>query len=198
LYVGNLAYGVTDSDLQTMFAAHGTVQSAQVIMDRDTGQSKGFGFVEMGSDKEAAAAITALNGQQSGGRALNVVPDACRVSLDRRVVDGEDPAAVAAAIADLARAASPLPVEVETLLALPAFLERPDAPFVQRLAAWSGEQPRTVTYGTNAIEYGGLASSCVVLGPGSIAQAHGDVEWVEIAELERLAAIYASWWELDG
>ena len=72
LYVGNLAYGVTDSDLQTMFAAHGTVQSAQVIMDRDTGQSKGFGFVEMGSDKEAAAAITALNGQQSGGRALNV------------------------------------------------------------------------------------------------------------------------------
>ena len=64
LYVGNLAYGVTDSDLQTMFAAHGTVQSAQVIMDRDTGRSKGFGFVEMGSDQEAQAAIQGLNGKE--------------------------------------------------------------------------------------------------------------------------------------
>jgi RNA recognition motif-containing protein len=72
LYVGNLAYGVTDSDLEQLFAAHGTVQSAQVIMDRDTGRSKGFGFVEMGSDQEAQAAIAALNGQQSGGRSLTV------------------------------------------------------------------------------------------------------------------------------
>ena len=72
LYVGNLTYGVTDSALEQMFAAHGTVQSAQVIMDRDTGQSKGFGFVEMGSDQEAQAAIAALNGQQSGGRSLTV------------------------------------------------------------------------------------------------------------------------------
>src|SRR5262245_7021592 len=72
LYVGNLAYGVTDSDLQQLFGAHGTVQSAQVIMDRDTGRSKGFGFVEMGSDQEAQAAITALNGKQQDGRALTV------------------------------------------------------------------------------------------------------------------------------
>jgi RNA recognition motif-containing protein len=72
LYVGNLGYGVTDSDLETMFAAHGTVQSAQIIMDRDTGRSKGFGFVEMGSDQEAQAAIAALNGQDSGGRPLTV------------------------------------------------------------------------------------------------------------------------------
>lgn len=72
LYVGNLGYGVTDGDLETMFAAHGTVQSAQIIMDRDTGRSKGFGFVEMGSDQEAQAAIAALNGQDSGGRALTV------------------------------------------------------------------------------------------------------------------------------
>ncbi len=72
LYVGNLAYSVTDSDLQTMFAAHGTVTSAQVIMDRDTGRSKGFGFVEMGSDQEAQNAIKGLNGQQSDGRALTV------------------------------------------------------------------------------------------------------------------------------
>jgi cold-inducible RNA-binding protein len=72
LYVGNLSYDVTDSDLQTMFAAHGTVQSAQVIMDRDTNRSKGFGFVEMNSADEAQAAIKALNGQESNGRALTV------------------------------------------------------------------------------------------------------------------------------
>ena len=72
LYVGNLAYGVTDSDLETMFAAHGTVQSAQVIMDRDTGRSKGFGFVEMKTEQEAQAAITALNGKDADGRALKV------------------------------------------------------------------------------------------------------------------------------
>ena len=72
LYVGNLTYEVTDSTLEQMFAAHGTVQSAQVIMDRDTGRSKGFGFVEMSSDQEAQAAITALNGQQVGGRTLTV------------------------------------------------------------------------------------------------------------------------------
>src|SRR5262245_29808432 len=72
LYVGNLSYGVTDSDLSAMFEAHGTVQSAQVIMDRDTGRSKGFGFVEMGSDQEAQAAIAALNGKDSGGRSLTV------------------------------------------------------------------------------------------------------------------------------
>jgi RNA recognition motif-containing protein len=72
LYVGNLAYGVTDSDLEQMFAAHGTVQSAQVIMDRDTGRSKGFGFVEMGSDQEAQTAIAAMNGKEVEGRSLTV------------------------------------------------------------------------------------------------------------------------------
>jgi RNA recognition motif-containing protein len=72
LYVGNLPYGVSDSDLQRIFEPHGTVQSAQVIMDRDTGRSKGFGFVEMGSDSEAQAAIQALNGTDMDGRALTV------------------------------------------------------------------------------------------------------------------------------
>jgi len=72
LYVGNLSYDVDSSALEELFAAHGTVQSAQIISDRDTGRSKGFGFVEMGSDEEAQAAIAALNGQQHGGRALTV------------------------------------------------------------------------------------------------------------------------------
>ena len=72
LYVGNLSYDVTDSDLQTLFSPHGSVQSAQVIMDRDSGHSKGFGFVEMNNGDEAQAAIQGLNGQQSNGRALTV------------------------------------------------------------------------------------------------------------------------------
>jgi RNA recognition motif-containing protein len=72
LYVGNLTFGVTDSELEQLFAAHGTVTSAQVIMDRDTGRSKGFGFVEMGSDQEAQAAAAALNGKDMNGRALTV------------------------------------------------------------------------------------------------------------------------------
>src|SRR5687767_2042505 len=72
LYVGNLNYEVTGSDLEQLFAQHGTVQSAEVIADRDTGRSKGFGFVQMGSDDEAQAAIAALNGQQHNGRALTV------------------------------------------------------------------------------------------------------------------------------
>ena len=72
LYVGNLGYSVTDSDLQKLFEAHGTVESAQVIMDRDSGRSKGFGFIEMKTEAEAQAAIAALNGQEVGGRALTV------------------------------------------------------------------------------------------------------------------------------
>ena len=72
IYVGNLSYDVTDATLQALFAPHGAVQSAQVIMDRETGRSKGFGFVEMGTDDEARAAIAALNGQDNGGRALTV------------------------------------------------------------------------------------------------------------------------------
>lgn len=72
LYVGNLPYGISTSDLERVFQEHGTVESAQVIMDRDTGRSKGFGFVEMGSDQEAQQAIQALNGQDFNGRALTV------------------------------------------------------------------------------------------------------------------------------
>jgi cold-inducible RNA-binding protein len=72
LYVGNLAYSVTDGSLEQMFAGYGNVQSARVILDRVTRRSKGFGFVEMGSDQEAQAAITALNGQQVDGCSLTV------------------------------------------------------------------------------------------------------------------------------
>ena len=72
LYVGNLSYNIRDDDLQQAFAQYGSVSSAKVMMDRDTGRSKGFGFVEMGSDAEAQAAINGMNGQSLDGRAIVV------------------------------------------------------------------------------------------------------------------------------
>lgn len=72
LFVGNLPHSMNDADLQNLFESHGTVVSARVIMDRDAGRSKGFGFVEMDSDGEAQEAIDALNGSEVNGRALTV------------------------------------------------------------------------------------------------------------------------------
>ena len=72
LYVGNLPYTVRDEDLQQSFGAFGSITSAKVMMERDTGRSKGFGFVEMGNDAEAQAAIAGMNGQSLGGRAITV------------------------------------------------------------------------------------------------------------------------------
>jgi hypothetical protein len=72
LYVGNLPYTVRDEDLQQAFGEFGSITSAKVMMERDTGRSKGFGFVEMGSDAEAQAAISGMNGQSLGGRSITV------------------------------------------------------------------------------------------------------------------------------
>jgi RNA recognition motif-containing protein len=72
LYVGGLPYAATEQELSDLFAQHGTVTSARIITDKFTGQSRGFGFVEMSSDSEAQAAISALNGAQMGGRTLTV------------------------------------------------------------------------------------------------------------------------------
>jgi len=72
LYVGNLSFDVRNEDLEDAFSAHGSVKSAQVIMDRDTGRSKGFGFVEMSGSEEAAAAISAMNGREFHGRTITV------------------------------------------------------------------------------------------------------------------------------
>lgn len=72
LHVGNLAFSVDSTSLQNLFAQHGAVESAKVIMDRDTGRSKGFAFVEMSSDKEAADCISHLNGHEHEGRRLNI------------------------------------------------------------------------------------------------------------------------------
>lgn len=72
IYVGNLPFSCTDAELRDLFAPHGNVDNASIVMDRETGRSRGFGFVEMGDDTEAQAAIAALNGFNNGGRALTV------------------------------------------------------------------------------------------------------------------------------
>jgi acetylornithine deacetylase/succinyl-diaminopimelate desuccinylase-like protein len=130
----------------------------------------------------------------SGGRGLNVVPDACSVWIDRRVVAGERPDEIVAALRELAERSSPLPVKTEQILAVGAFLQAADTPWLRRLTDWSGQLPVIAPYGTNAWAYDGLARECVVLGPGSIDQAHGVEEWVAVAELAKLAAIYGRWW----
>lgn len=88
LYVGNLSYEIQDRDLEQRFGAYGTVLSAKVVMDRDTGRSKGFAFIEMGTDAEAEAAINALNGTDVGGRALTV--NEARPKEDRGNSGGRD------------------------------------------------------------------------------------------------------------
>jgi cold-inducible RNA-binding protein len=93
LYVGNLPYGITDTDLQKLFGPHGAVQSAQVIKDRDTGRSKGFGFVEMEND-EAQTAIDALNGKEVDGRALTVNEARPREERGERVASSTSRASV--------------------------------------------------------------------------------------------------------
>jgi cold-inducible RNA-binding protein len=89
LYVGNLSYRMTSNDLHDLFAQHGTVQAAQVIVDRDTWRSKGFGFVEMASEQAAQAAINALNGQEVNGVALTVAEARPREEADLVVAQAQ-------------------------------------------------------------------------------------------------------------
>lgn len=128
-----------------------------------------------------------------GGSGQNIVPDSCTVTIDRRVVADESLEAIIADLHELAHRASPLPVNIKQLLALGSFLARPDSAWVQNLANWSGQAATIVSYGTNAWAYNEVARECIVLGPGSIDQAHGIEEWVEISQLQRLAEIYTRW-----
>lgn len=130
----------------------------------------------------------------SGGRGINVVPDSCEISLDRRVLPDEKPAQVSAALIALAQQNCPLPIDVTTLAEVDAFLQSPDTEWIHQLADWSGRAPDVAPYCTNAWAYGGLARACVILGPGNIEQAHGTQEWVEVSQLEKLARMYSRWW----
>ena len=131
-----------------------------------------------------------------GGTGINVVPDRCTLMVDRRVVDGEEAGAVIDHLYGLAQCAGGLPVEIQRLRQLNAFLQSPDSPWIQQLATWAGAAPQVAPYGTNAWAYRDFPGETVVIGPGSIDQAHGAQEWVEIGELDKIAALYAQWWGL--
>lgn len=133
-----------------------------------------------------------------GGTGINVVPDACTVSVDRRIVDGEDAVQVIDRLVELAQSQTDLTLDVVRLRELDAFLESPDSDWIRSLSEWSGTQPTSAPYGTNAWAYRGIPKGCAVMGPGSIDQAHGAEEWVELEQLERMAQVYARWWEVDA
>jgi acetylornithine deacetylase/succinyl-diaminopimelate desuccinylase-like protein len=132
-----------------------------------------------------------------GGSGLNVVPGSCKISVDRRTLPGEDYKEIWAEMRKMAKDNCPLPVTVEYMSRLNAFMQATDTPWVQSLAAFTGSKPISMPYGTNAAHYGGLADEIVVMGPGTIDHAHGPEEWVEISELERMQDIILNWWELD-
>lgn len=132
----------------------------------------------------------------TGGLARNIVPDRCELTVGRRIAPFEDPYVEFDRLTDVARrAAEPCTVETALIngIASPAFYQAPDSTFTRRLAEWSGHAPATVPYGSNALRYIDFADEMIVLGPGSIDQAHQAVEWIEISELERLARIYECW-----
>jgi acetylornithine deacetylase/succinyl-diaminopimelate desuccinylase-like protein len=132
-----------------------------------------------------------------GGAGHNTVPNSCEITIDRRIVAGEKPAEVANQIYRLAQRTSPLPVVLINSGGLNAFLQRPDTPWIRQLAEWSGREPTVVPYTSNACAYGNLAREIVLIGPGSIDQAHTDSEWVAISELQKLAGLFALWWRLE-
>jgi acetylornithine deacetylase/succinyl-diaminopimelate desuccinylase-like protein len=141
----------------------------------------------------AALTVTILR----GGAGVNVVPDSCQLALDRRVVDGERATEVVSQIRRLAERTCPLPLTMGIQKEIDAFYQPPNTPWLRQLAEWSGNHPQTAPYGTNAWAYEAVAGERVVFGPGSVDQAHGAEEWVEIAEMERAAAIYARWWGIS-
>jgi cold-inducible RNA-binding protein len=126
LYVGNLTYDVTSSDLEQLFAAHGTVESAEVIADRMSGRSKGFGFVEMSSPQEAQAAIDALNGKDHGGRVLTV--NEARPRESRQVAAAVVAAAVVVAAVATAVAVAAAATVVAAAVAVVATKPAPTGP----------------------------------------------------------------------
>ena len=134
----------------------------------------------------------------AGGRGINIVPDHCQVSIDRRVIAGERADEVCAALTALAQQRCPLPVTATVLTRVEAFLQSPDTAWMRRLSAWSGRAPSVAPYCTNAWAYQHTAAECVVLGPGNIDQAHSATEWVEISELEKAARMYLRWWGMDA
>lgn len=131
-----------------------------------------------------------------GGSGGNVVPNSCWVAAGYRTVPYQQLAEVKTQINQLATESCPLPVKMKVAGVLDWFFQTPDTPWIRQLADWSGQTATVVPYGTNAWAHNGKPYECVVLGPGSIDQAHSDEEWVEISQLEKLGEIYRHWWGL--
>lgn len=133
------------------------------------------------------------------GEGDNIVPSSATLCVDRRVTAGENIAAIQKQLIEIATSACPLPLTAKQIVSIDSFARDPTSPWVRQLAQWSGMEPGVVSYGTNACAYGhDVAKECIVIGPGSIDQAHGKTEWVTLDELSRLADIYAQWWELSS
>ena len=146
--------------------------------------------------RAARDVITALrtqrHAQSPGATARDLIE---RTSLGRAVITSHNGRQTLAALYELARQACPLPLTMTTIHELAAFYQPPDTPWIGQLSGWSGMEAATVPFGTNATAYSGLAREVVIFGPGSIDQAHRDVEWVDVSQLEKAAGIYARWWE---
>ena len=140
----------------------------------------------------ATLAVTLIE----GGSGLNVIPDSCCVSIDRRTLPGEDSNQIIHSLTKLAKESCSLEVSTKLLSNLDAFYQSPESNLIKNLADWSNLEPGIVTFGTNAWAYNGLADECVVIGPGSIAQAHGQEEWISVSELEKMCSILVKWLEL--
>ena len=132
----------------------------------------------------------------SGGRARNIIPDECILYAGRRVAPGEEPEEIYHHLVQLAtEAADPLPIDIALTnnRFSAGFYQEPDSDLITTLSGLSGKQPGTATYGSNALVYREIADEIVVFGPGSIDQAHKEVEWVDISELARAASVYERW-----
>ncbi len=180
--------GVAAHSAQPQFGKNAIVGAASVIhaLDAHHQQLIAVPPTPLGT---GTATVTVIN----GGQAHNIVPDRCRLNVDRRLTLGEVPEAAAQVIHERAQAATSLPVSLTIKHQFYPFYQSAEADLVGQLAVWSGRAPEVVGYGTDAAFYDGLARECVVFGPGSIEQAHRDVEWVEITELEKALGIYGKW-----
>jgi acetylornithine deacetylase/succinyl-diaminopimelate desuccinylase-like protein len=132
-----------------------------------------------------------------GGSGNNIVPERCTLFIDRRLVDGEEPDAVIDELYALAQQHAHLPVSIARQLEVHAFYQPSNSEWVRQITAWSGHEPQLAPYGTNAWAYRNLPCETIIIGPGSIEQAHGASEWVELSELAKIAEIYAKWWGID-
>lgn len=182
--------GVAAHSSQPHLGRNAVTEAARLILALDAENARLQ--TEVVSPTLGAPTVTATLVQ--GGRGMNVVPDSCSLGVDRRLIDGEKAADIAAGLTSLAEGTCRLPVESQTLKQIHAFAQEPGHLWVRSLAEWSGREPAVVPYCTNAWAYPEVARACVVIGPGSIDQAHGAEEWVELSELEKLAGIFARWW----